>query len=99
MDRHRGAYACKAMHLRRVGHLLERVAGHSRLREDGEARARVSVAPRGGLHPLSAQSFFHARYIYPIMREALGQGVVGAFVRALQCVTLLRGYPARGLLR
>ena len=99
VDRHRRAYAGETVHLRRVGHLLERVAGYSLLREDGEAGARVAVAPRRGLHPLGAQSFFHPRYVHPVIGKTIGQGVVGAFVRALQSSILLRGCPACWLLR
>jgi hypothetical protein len=57
MDRHRGAHAGEAVHLGRVGQLLERVAGHPSLREDREAGTRITVAPRRGLQPLGTQSF------------------------------------------
>jgi hypothetical protein len=72
--RHRGAYAGETVHLRRIGQLLERVAGYSRLREDSEARVCVAVAPRRGLHPLGAQSFFHARYVYPVNQKGSWPG-------------------------
>ncbi len=71
MDGHRGTYAGESVHLGRVGQLLERVAGHPRLREDGEARARVAVAPRRGLHPLGAQPFLDRVYLDPAGSEGL----------------------------
>ena len=91
VDRHRRAYACKSVHLRRVGQLLERVAGHPRLREDSEARARVAVAPRGGLHPLGAQPFLHRFYLDPAGSEGLCENFVSSLGCGLQGSLLYRG--------
>src|SRR5829696_9606998 len=99
VDRHRGTHAGEAVHLRRVGHLLERVAGHSFLREDREAGAGVTVAPGGRLHPLGTQPLPYTSNVHPGVCQASGQGVVGSFVCALQCSILLRGCPGRGLHR
>ncbi len=71
VDRHRGTHAGELVHLRRVGELFERVAGHSLLREDREAGARIAVAPGGGLQPLGAQPFFNARYVHPGVRQTI----------------------------
>ena len=98
VDRHRGTHAGELVHLRRVGELLERVAGHALLREDREARARVAVAPGGGLHPLGAQPSLPRSSRPP--RSEVRQAVVGPFFRALQDSILLQeissvGAPSR----
>src|SRR5215207_4153821 len=89
VDGYRRTYARVAVNLGGVRELLERVARHTRLREDFEAGAGVAVAPRRGFHPLGAQALFHARHVHPAIREKLGQDVVGPLVRALQNPTFL----------
>src|SRR5215210_5196340 len=83
MDGHGGAYAGVTVYLGRVRYLLEGIAGHARLRKDGEARAGIAVAPGRGLYPLRPQTLFDSLQIHPSGRERFGQSVIRPYGRAL----------------
>src|ERR687894_1577454 len=96
---HRGAYTGESVNLGGVGQLLEGVAGGTRLREDFEAGAGVTVAPRRCLQALGSQALLYFVNVNPPSREGVGEDLVASPLRALQGTILLLRTERRRLSR